>query len=82
MEQRFFDNISGVIHRLRFLTHASHPIREGPYFLSGHVSVFFNLNDKHEGPVHGFEQSRIYFGIGRHIGSHTRFEAGYLWRYQ
>lgn len=82
MEQRFIDNISGVIHRLRFLTHASHPIREGPHYLFGHVSAFFNLNDKGEGPVHGFEQSRVYFGFGRHIGSHIAIEAGYLWGYK
>ena len=81
-EQRFIDNISGVIHRARFLTHASYPICEGPYYLTGFGAVRFNLNDKHEGPVHGFEQSRVFFGLGRHIGDHVQFEAGYLYRYQ
>jgi hypothetical protein len=81
-EQRFIDNISGVIHRARLLAHAAHPIGEGPYYLTGFGAVLFNLNDKNTGPVHGFEQSRIFIGLGRQIGRHTQFEMGYLWRYE
>ncbi len=81
-EQRFIDDIPGVIHRARLLAHASHPLGEGPYYLTGFGAVRFNLNDKDEGPVEGFEQSRVFLGLGRHIGAHTQVKVGYLYRYQ
>lgn len=82
LEERFIDDISGVIRRLRLLEHLSHPIGETPYYLTGFGAVRFNLDNKGEGPVSGFEQSRVYAALGRHIGDHTLFEVGYLWRYE
>jgi hypothetical protein len=82
LEERFLGDINGVIPRLRFLEHVSHPIGETPYYLTGFGAIRFNLDDKGQGPVSGFEQSRIYAGLGRHIGDRIQFEAGYLWRYE
>ena len=82
LEERFIDDIGGVIPRLRLLQHLSHPIGETPYYLTGFGAVRFNLDNKGEGPVSGFEQSRIYAALGRHLGDHTLFEVGYLWRYE
>jgi hypothetical protein len=48
----------------------------------GFGAVRFNLDNKGEGPVSGFEQSRIYAALGRHFGDHVQFECGYLWRYE
>jgi hypothetical protein len=82
LEERFIDDISGVIPRLRFLQHLSHPLGESPNYLTGFGAIRFNLDDKGEGPVSGFEQSRLYTALGRHIGDHVQFECGYLWRYE
>ena len=82
LEERFIDNIDGVIPRLRILQHLSHPIGDGPKYLTGFFALRFNLDDKGTGPVGGFEQSRIYAALGRHIGDRTLFEVGYLWRYE
>jgi hypothetical protein len=67
---------------LRFLQHLSHPLGESPNYLTGFGAIRFNLDDKGEGPVSGFEQSRLYTALGRHIGDHVQFECGYLWRYE
>jgi hypothetical protein len=82
LEERFIDDLSGVIPRLRLLQHVSHPIGDTPLYLTGFGAVRFNLDDKGEGPVSGFEQSRLYAALGRHIGNQTLFEVGYLWRYE
>lgn len=34
------------------------------------------------GPVDGFEQSRLYFGVGRKMTKKLKVEVGYLWNYQ
>jgi hypothetical protein len=82
LEERFIKDIDGAIPRLRLLEHLSYPIGDSPYYLTGFGAVRFNLDDKGEGPVSGFEQSRIYAALGRHIGNHVQFEAGYLWRHE
>jgi uncharacterized protein DUF2490 len=82
LEERLIDDIGGVLPRVRFLEHLSHPLGDSPYYLTGFGAVRFNLDDKGTGPVSGFEQSRIYAGLGRHIGERFQFEVGYLWRYE
>jgi hypothetical protein len=82
LEERFIDDINGVIPRLRLLQHLSHPIGDTPSYLTGFGAIRFNLDDKGQGPVSGFEQSRIYAAVGRHFGDNIQFEAGYLWRYE
>lgn len=82
LEERFIDDLSGVVPRLRLLQHVSHPIGESSFYLTGFGAVRFNLDDKGQGPVSGFEQSRIYTGLGKYIGAHTIFEAGYIFRYE
>jgi hypothetical protein len=74
--------MDGVIPRLRVLQHASYPIGDSPSYLTGFGAVRINLDDKGQGPVSGFEQSRIYAALGHHIGDRIQFEAGYLWRYE
>jgi len=82
LEERLINDIDGGIARLRILQHLSHPLGEGPNYLTGSGAIRINLNDKGTGPVSGFEQSRIYAAVGRHIGSHAQFQVGYLWRYE
>jgi hypothetical protein len=82
LEERFIDGIDGVIPRLRFLEHVSYPIGDSRCYLTGFGAIRFNLDDKGQGPVSGFEQSRIYADLGRHFGDRIQFEVGYLWRYE
>ena len=82
LEERFIQNIDGVLPRLRLLQHLSHPIGESPNYVTGFGAIRFNLDEKGEGPVSGFEQSRIFVGLGRHIGERVQLEGGYLWQYE
>ena len=82
IEERFIDGLDGVLPRLRLLTHAAHPLGESTSYLTSFGELRFNLDDKGEGPVDDFEQSRIFAGLGRHLGDRVLLEAGYLWRYK
>jgi hypothetical protein len=82
LEERLIEGIDGIIPRLRLLTHFSHPIGDSPHYVTGFGAVRFNLDDKGEGPVSGFEQSRISVALGHHFGDRVQFEVGYLWRYE
>ena len=81
LEQRLIDDIHGVIPRLRYLIEANYSFRENMY-LAASEAARFNLADKGTGPVSGFEQNRLYFGLGVHANATTRLEVGYLWRYE
>lgn len=81
LEERFIDDISGIIPRIRYLIHASYPLTGGRYLVASEA-VRFNLDNKGEGPVSGFEQNRLYFGMGFHTSKKLKIEVGYLWRYE
>jgi hypothetical protein len=80
LEERFINGIDGVIPRLRYLLHVDHPINSS-WYLAASEAVRFNLVDRGRGPVMGFEQNRLYFGVGYRTGI-AKIEFGYLWRYE
>ena len=82
LEERFIEGIGGVIARSRFRLRAAHPLWSSPWYLVGSEEVFVNLNSRGEGPVSGFEQNRLFAGLGVHLRGHVRAELGYLWRFQ
>jgi hypothetical protein len=82
LEERIIDDVDGVLPRLRLLAHMSHPLGESPFYLTGSEEFRVNVDNKGEGPVSGFEQNRLSLSLGRHIGDHIQFEAGYLWQYK
>ena len=82
LEERLISGIGGVLPRVRLLGHLAHPIGDSPYYLTGWGAVRFNLDDKGRGPISGFEQLRLYSGIGRNFDEHVQVEFGYLWRYE
>ena len=82
LEERFLEGIGGVIARSRFRLKAAHPLWSSPWYLVGSEEVFVNLNSQGEGPVSGFEQNRLFAGLGVHLGRHLRAELGYLWRFE
>lgn len=81
LEQRFIDNIDGIIPRVRYLIHANIPLGADRYVALSEA-VRFNLTDKGEGPVSGFEQNRIYAGVGFRARKKLKIEVGYLWQYE
>ncbi len=52
------------------------------WYLVASEEPFFNLNSAENGPRQGFNQNRLYFGIGRQINRCTRIEVGYLHQYK
>ena len=82
-EQRTGSSIDGVVNRLRYLVHIRRPLGEsGKYYGVAQEAVRFNAASKDTGPVDGFEQSRLYFGVGRKVTPKMNIEVGYLWNYQ
>ena len=78
---RFIRNV-GPIARLRHRIHMLWSIMQTPAYLTVSNELFFNLNDQGAGPVLGFEEDRLFGGVGYHFGDHLRGELGYMWRPQ
>jgi hypothetical protein len=82
IEQRFLDDADGVVVRARYRLRLVHPIGASPWRLIGSDEVFANLNSQGAGPVSGFEQNRLFGGVGRTFWDRLWIEAGYQWGYQ
>jgi hypothetical protein len=81
-EERIIQTVPGILPRIRYLLNFSHAIGSSIAYYTGFGAVRFNIGEKGVGPVAGFEQFRIYVGIGFHLGGVTRLEIGYLYRYE
>jgi hypothetical protein len=81
LEQRFFNNLSGTIVRSRYRLKAVHPLWSSRWYAVGSEEVFVNLNGVGAGPVSGFEQNRLFGGVGVRLGQRVRVETGYMWRH-
>ena len=83
LEERFIKGIGGTIPRLRYLVHVKRPLGSNEKrYLVASEAIRFNLADKGEGPVDGFEQNRLYFGVGFKMTPTLNMEIGYLWRFE
>ena len=82
LEERFIQGVDGALPRLRLMQHLSHPIGESRNYVTGFGAIRLNLDEKGDGPPSGLEQTRILFGLGRHIGERIQLEGGYLWQYE
>lgn len=76
---RFIDNI-GTVLRLRHRISMLWSISDTPAYLTASNEIFFNLNDQGAGPPLGFEEDRLFAGVGYHFGPRLRAEMGYMWR--
>ena len=76
---RFIDNV-GTVLRLRHRISTLWSIVDTDAYLIASNELFFNLNDQGAGPVVGFEEDRLFGGVGYHFGPHLRGELGYMWR--
>jgi hypothetical protein len=81
-EARDIQTISGILPRIRYLFNWSRQLGDSFMYATGFGAVRFNLADKGTGPNAGFEQIRLNANLGFHLGEVTRFELGYLYRYE
>jgi hypothetical protein len=82
IEQRFLDDADGVVVRARYRLRLEHPLGASAWKVIGSDEVFANLNSQGEGPVSGFEQNRLFGGVGRRFWDRLWIETGYQWGYQ
>jgi len=81
-ETRFSSDLPGILPRVRYLFNWTRPLGNTSMYATGFGAVRFNLDEKGTGPVSGFEQVRVTANLGFHIGAYTRFEIGYLYRFE
>lgn len=76
-EQRFIENVDGVVVRARYRLRLEHPLSDPAWKVIASDEVFANLNNQGAGPVSGFEQNRLFGGVGRTFWDRMWIEAGY-----
>ena len=80
LEERTVNNGAGLAMRARQLGQWTYPLSDD-WYLIGIEEVFFNLNTVSWGPVSGFDQNRLFLGVGYRFNEITRAEVGYLNNY-
>jgi len=69
--------------RIRHQIRITYPISSSRnWYLIATEEPFFNLNAPENGPHPGFNQNRLFFGVGRRVNTCTRMEIGYLHQYK
>lgn len=80
LEERFIEGAQGTAFRTRTQLTFRVPLKNGPWYLVGWEDLRFNLNSSTGGPQAGFDQNRVFVGLGRVMGQAT-VEGGYQLRY-
>jgi hypothetical protein len=79
LEQRFMDTGSDVGWRFRQRIKVSVPLAFAPDFsLVGGEEYFANINQTNFGADDGFDQNRVFGGLGYDFNKHTKAEIGYM----
>lgn len=78
-EQRWQDGWGGASHRSRLLARASRPLGRPAWSAIVWNEAMVTLNRTEAGPVRGFDQNRLFGGVGRRFSPHLAVEGGYLW---
>jgi len=81
LEQRFIEHVSGTAVRLRIFAKATRPLAKGPWYAALRNEVAFGLNGLPGGPRDGFDQNRLFLGLGRLLSPRTKIEFGYQMHY-
>lgn len=81
LDQRFVEDVDGLVLRFRYRLRGTHPIAGSDWFGVLSNEVFANLNDRGAGPVSGFEQNRLRAAVGVRFLGNLRVESGYEWQY-
>ncbi|MEY2697693.1 MAG: hypothetical protein RL333_1831 [Pseudomonadota bacterium] len=80
LEERTVNNAGGLALRARQLVQWTYPLNALWYLIAAE-ELFFNLNTVAWGPVAGYDQNRVFAGIGYRFNPTTRAEIGYLNNY-
>lgn len=78
LEERMREGEGEVAFRARLLARANVAFGASPVILATWEEAFFHLNDAEWGPRGGFDQSRLFLGIGVKGPVGWRVEVGYL----
>jgi hypothetical protein len=81
LEQRFIHRLGGTIVRNRYRLKVAHALWDSRWYAVASEEVLVNLNGLGAGPVAGFEQNRLFGGLGVRLGGRLRVETGYMWRH-
>ncbi len=81
LESRFLDGIGETSFRGRYRLRVTHPLKNSRWYAVGSNELFINFNTVPKGPNDGFDQNRIFIGLGRKVGKKARIESGYLMQY-
>jgi hypothetical protein len=81
LDERFVDDVDGVVVRFRYRLRGTHPIAGSDWYGVVSDEVFTNLNDQGAGPVSGFEQNRLRVATGVRYLGRLRAESGYEWQH-
>ena len=83
LEQIEKEEFVGSSWRIRHQLRVTTPVpKYRNWYLVASEEPFFYLNSAENGPRQGFNQNRIYFGVGRQINACTRLEVGYMHQYK
>ncbi len=82
VEERFIEDVSGVVVRARYRLRLKHDLTDSPWYIEGSDEVFMNLNKQDGGPESGFDQNRIFLGMGRDLSPRVGLKFGYQSAYK
>lgn len=83
LEQIEKDDFIGSYWRIRHQLRVTVPFpKYRNWYLVAQEEPFFNLTSAQDGPRQGFNQNRLFFGVGRQVNSWTRVEVGYMHQYK
>lgn len=80
LEQRTVNIGAGTAVRFREMVKFAHPLSK-EWSLVGSNELFINANTVDWGPVAGFDQNRVFVGVGYKIDPTLRAEVGYMNQY-
>ena len=76
LEQRWLEDVPAPAWRGRLLGRLERRFGQGPWYAAASDEVFVHLDSRPRGPQRGFDQNRVYAGLGRGAGR-RRLELGY-----
>jgi hypothetical protein len=80
IDQRFVEDVDGVVARFRYRLRGVHPILGPSWYGAISNEVLTNLNEQDSGPSAGFDQNRLRFALGVRFLERLRIETGYEWQ--
>lgn len=81
LEERFIEDVDGAAVRARIRLRLQAPLPRPAWYLAGSNEVLVGFNSLRGGPERGFDEDRLFAGVGRSLGRGLKLEAGYQLQY-